>query len=76
MVFAKAKTRAVRMMRAIRAGQGSPDSLAFEVALEHVSHDESSDWPLGQTDGQCRGAYRDLYSRCVALWHFLGWKLV
>ena len=23
----------------------------FEVALKTLSHDESSDWPLGQTDG-------------------------
>ena len=35
MIFAKAKTRAVRMMRTACAGQGSPGSLAFWVAPEH-----------------------------------------
>ena len=35
MIFAKAKTRVARMMRAAGAGQGSPDSLAFWVAPEH-----------------------------------------
>ena len=37
MIFAKAKTRAVRMMRAACAGQGSPGSLAFWVAPKHIA---------------------------------------
>ena len=35
MIFAKAKTRAVRMIRTACAGQGSPGSLAFWLAPEH-----------------------------------------
>jgi len=63
MIFAKAKTRHVCMMQTARAGQGSPGSLAFWLVPEQKSHDESSDWPTGQTDGQAARGCRDLYSR-------------
>ncbi len=35
MIFAKAKTRSLRMMRTARAGQGSPGSFALWVAPKH-----------------------------------------
>jgi hypothetical protein len=52
MIFAKAKTESACKMHEVFAGQGSPVSLAFRLAPKQSSHDESCDWPKGQTDGQ------------------------
>lgn len=61
------------MTHMVSAGQGSPDSLALRVAPEQVSHDESSDWPMGQTDGQASAA-RGICVPARPRLAFLGWK--
>jgi hypothetical protein len=55
------------------AGQGSPVSLASWVAPRQTSHDESSDWPIGQTDGQACAATGICVHGSPQL-AFLGWK--
>ena len=46
----------------------------FEVALKTLSHDESSDWPTGQTDGSAAHLAGSCIPGKVTRALFLGWK--
>ena len=73
MIFAKAKTRAVRTMRTVRAGQGSPDSLAFQVALEQKATTKAATGLQARRMDKLRAAAGICISGSPRS-AFLGWK--